>query len=231
VEQRRSRFDDVYATGNVFVSNVAYGNYRNGFSFEGFSSGNSLYDNIAADMACRRTSPRPVAGQQFHRRFASDYNILWNSTAQPPIRVGLARFATSPSSPRDSASIRTPSSSTAFVAPAAGDFHLRADSPAIDAADTDVPGWQMFDAMERPHQRSGRGDGGFGPVSYADRGHWNTKPHPSPVRAASSRTRRKARSRMRSRARRVRSAQGQPEPGSRGANIQFRLSRQGQARC
>jgi parallel beta-helix repeat protein len=165
-------FDNLFATGNTYVSNVAWGNYRNGFSFEGFSSGNSLYDSIAAENGLQTNEPDLWLDSNSIVGFQSDYNIIWNSTTQPPIRVGYPRYATvADFTAQYGTDAHTFQLDPMFVAPRFGDFHLLAGSPAIDAADTNVPGWSAIDAdgntrSDDPVAR----DAGFGPVSFADRG-------------------------------------------------------------
>jgi hypothetical protein len=58
-----------------------------------------------------------------------------------------------------------------FVDAANGDFHLRSDSPAIDAATTLLPGWDKLDAdgFIRTDQPA-TPNTGAGPVPFADRG-------------------------------------------------------------
>src|SRR5204863_6511777 len=58
-----------------------------------------------------------------------------------------------------------------FTLPGAGDFHLLAGSPAIDAANTDFPQWLATDFEGSPPvDDESTPNTGRGPVTYADRG-------------------------------------------------------------
>src|SRR6185503_10728268 len=104
--------------------------------------------------------------------FVSNDNLLWNSTAQPPIKYGAAIYTTvtaySAATGNDS---RTLPADPRFVNAPQGDFHLAANSPAIDNANSGVPSWPAQDADSHS-----RGDdpmvsnSGLGPVAFADRG-------------------------------------------------------------
>src|SRR5262249_14929911 len=150
----------------------AYGNDRDGFSFEGNSPGNSVFDSIAADNGLTTNEADLWVDDPSMVGFQSDYNIFWNSNAQPPIKVGLLRFASvADYGARFALDAHTIQLDPRFDAPATGDFHLAKGSPAIDAADTAVPGWPATDA--EGHARTNdaaSANAGFGPVAYADRG-------------------------------------------------------------
>jgi hypothetical protein len=58
-----------------------------------------------------------------------------------------------------------------FVNPSRGDFHLLEGSPAIDNANSSVPGWPTMDAEGHPRADDPSvPNAGIGPVPYADRG-------------------------------------------------------------
>jgi hypothetical protein len=165
-------FDTLKATRNVYVGNVSYGNFRDGFSFEGFSSQNSLYDCIATDNGLQTGEIDLWLDNDSIVGFRSDYNMFWNSTSQAPVKVGIIRFASvADYSARYDLDFHTFQMNPLFSAPDAGDFHLSKGSPAIDAANTDVPDWPALDAEGNTRSNDLRSpDFGLGPVAYADRG-------------------------------------------------------------
>jgi len=171
-------FDHLHATGGVTVGDVAHGNYKDGFSFEGNSTGSTLHDCIAVDNGLTTNEADLWVDDDSMVGFDSDDNMFWNSTAQPPIKRGLDRFASvaawSDSTGHDRRSLQL---DPLFVDPANGDFHLRAGSPAIDDANSGVPEWPLTDAAGAP-----RADDpmtlnlGLGPVAWADRGAYEFQP-------------------------------------------------------
>src|SRR5690348_501845 len=104
--------------------------------------------------------------------FDADYDVLWDTAAQPPVRFGEKVYA-SVAAFQAATGIgpHTFGADPRFVDAAHGDFHLRADSPAIDAATTSIPGWDKLDAdgfirTDEPATPNT----GAGPVPFADRG-------------------------------------------------------------
>ena len=176
-------FDHLYATGTIHVCDVAYANYKDGFSIEGYATGTHIHNCIAVDNGLQAdeydlwVDPNSVAG------FESDYNIFWNSTSQPPVKFGNTHYSTI-------AAYRTASGmddhstqgDPRFVDPAAGDFHLGAGSPAIDSGDSGTPGWPALDAAgNSPFDEGAIANSGDGPVTFADRGALEFAPDRAPV--------------------------------------------------
>ena len=165
-------YDHLLATGSIHVGDVAYGNFRDGFSFEGSASGCSVHDCIAIENGLTTNEIDLWVDDNSFVGFSSDDNIFWNSTAVPLIKRGLVRYPTvqdwSAASGQDT---RTFQADPRFADPANGDFHLMAGSPAIDAANTAVASWSALDADG--HARVDdplTPNTGLGPVPYADRG-------------------------------------------------------------
>ncbi len=165
-------FDQLNAIGVSHVGDVAYHNLLDGFSIEGNAPNSSVFDCIAIDNGLTTNEFNLWVNFESSVGFTSDRNLFWNSTSQPPIKYISTIYSTiaaySAATGHDAHSIQA---DPRFVNPAAGDFHLLAGSPAIDAADTGVPGWPATDAEGQP-----RGDDpatpntGVGPVPYADLG-------------------------------------------------------------
>ncbi len=165
-------FDQLYAAGVSHVGDVAYHNFKDGFSIEGQAPNGSLFDCIAIDNGLTTNEVNLWVNDSSSVGFVSDRNIFWNSTTQKPIKFISTLYSTiaafSAATGHDVNSIQA---DPRFGNPAAGDFHLLAGSPAIDAADSGVPNWPATDA-----EGHARGDDpatpntGRGPVPYADLG-------------------------------------------------------------
>jgi len=171
-------FDHLHATGSVTVGDVAYGNYKDGFSFEGNSSGCTLHDCIAIENGLTTNEADLWVDDDSMLGFDSDDNIFWNSTDQPPIKRGVSRFG-SVSSWTDTTGrdLRSLQLDPFFVDPVNGDFHLKEGSPAIDAANSGVPQWPPSDASGAARADDpGTPDTGTGFLSYADRGAYEYQP-------------------------------------------------------
>jgi hypothetical protein len=165
-------FMQLYATGGLLVNNVAWGNHTEGFSIEGNSTSTRIYNSISVNRALAPQSYCVFVDTSSTAGFDSDHNVYWNVADQPPIRFGSQVFANVPAFQqaigRDLSSF---GAEPRFVNPFAGDFHLRHDSPAIDAANTVVSGWAEADAEGRMRSDApGTPNTGVGAVSFADRG-------------------------------------------------------------
>ena len=165
-------FMQLYSTGTLMLNDVAWGNHTEGFSVEGSSTGTRLYNCISLNRALAQETYCMFVDSSSTPGFDADHNIYWNIAEQPPIKFGKVKYANVAAF--QAATGIGPSSFGAdprFVDAGHGDFHLRADSPAIDAATTSIPGWQQLDAdgfmrMDAPDTPNT----GEGPVGYADRG-------------------------------------------------------------
>jgi parallel beta-helix repeat protein len=165
-------YDHVEGTNNTHIGDVAYGNYKDGFSIEGQTPGTHLTNCIAVDNGLTTNEFDLWVDAQSSVGFVSDYNIFWNSTSQPPVKYIATLYSSvatySANSGQDAHSIQA---NPMFVNPAAGDFRLQAGSPAIDNASSGVPFWPSLDASG--HARvddPSKPNVGVGPVTFADRG-------------------------------------------------------------
>jgi len=162
----------LYVTGTLLLNDDAWVNRHEGFSVEGGSTGTRLYNCIAVrsplspQTYCMFVDSSSTAG------FDADYDILWDTASQPPVRFGANVYASVAAfQAATGMSAHTFGADPRFVDAANGDFHLRSDSPAIDAATTLLPGWDKLDAdgFIRTDQPA-TPNTGAGPVPFADRG-------------------------------------------------------------
>ena len=165
-------FDHLEATGTIHVCDVAYGNYKDGFSIEGNASGTQLYNCIATDNGLTTNEFDLWVDLGSTPGFVSNYNIFWNSTLQPPVKYITTLYSNvSDYSAASGQDQKTLQANPQFVNPPAGDFHLGSGSPAIDDGNSGVPNWPALDAdgfsrFDAP----GVANAGTGPVTYSDRG-------------------------------------------------------------
>ena len=165
-------FDHVDAVGNIHTNDVAFGNYRDGFSVEGDSPNTHIHNCIAVDNGLTTDEFDLWVNDLSAVGFVSDYNLFWNSTSQEPFKfidtkyAGLADYQAA--SGQDAHSLQT---DPRFARAPFGDFSLLADSPAIDAGTSAVPDWPDQDAVGQPRVDQYQvPDRGAGPVTYADIG-------------------------------------------------------------
>ncbi len=165
-------FDHISSTGSLHIGDVAYGNENDGISVEGGSTATRIYDAISANNGLTTGRFDLFVDAASTTGFASNYNILWNSTAQNPIKFANTQYATivafSTATDHDLASDQ---SDPRFVNPATGDFHLMSGSKAIDSAISSIAGWPLKDAAN--HSRVNdpvTPNTGSGSITYADRG-------------------------------------------------------------
>src|SRR5439155_7901674 len=79
-------FDHVNAQNTVNVGNLAYRNYRDGFSIEGSSSGTHVSDCIAIENGLTSREFDLWVDGTSTSGLVSDYNLFWNSNTSPPVK-------------------------------------------------------------------------------------------------------------------------------------------------
>ena len=212
-------FDHLRATGSVIVGNVAYGNYKDGFSFEGSATGGSVYNAIAIENGLTTNEADLWVDESSMPGFTSNDNIFWNSSALPPIKRGGSGFASvSAWMEMTGLDTRSAQQDPLFADPDGGDFHLKPGSPAIDNANSNVPHWPLTDASGLPRANDPQtADAGMGPVTFADRGAFEFQP---PITSASV-------PRTRHEPRRDPDIQIQPNPMDAAAELRFDTRRTG----
>ena len=161
-------YDHLASTGVMHVNDLAYANFLDGFSFEGNASGGQTHGCVAVNNGefGLWVDTNSAVG------FVSDYNLFWNSTAQPPVKFGVTSYATL--APYQAASGQDAHSKQAdpkFTNGAAADFRLLAGSPAIDAGSSSALNWPATDATGGARMDDPRtANTGDGPVTYSDMG-------------------------------------------------------------
>ena len=165
-------FDHLNASGTIHVNEVAYANYKDGFSIEGESPNTQIYNCISVINGINTDEFNLWVNGPSAVGFRSDHNIFWNPTAQPPVKYIATKFGTlaaySAASGQDANSIQA---DPQFLNPSQGEFLPMSGSPAIDAGDSGAPYWPATDAAG--HGRVDDlsiSDLGVGPVSYGDIG-------------------------------------------------------------
>jgi len=165
-------FAQLYATGTLLLNDVAWGNHTEGFSVEGGSTGTRLYNCISVNRGLAPQSYCMFVDSSSTAGFDADYNIYWSLLGLPPVRFGLASYPTVAAFQNATGiGMHSFAADPRFVDTAHGDFHLRWDSPAIDAATTSIPDWDALDAdgfmrTDAPDTPNT----GAGAVGFADRG-------------------------------------------------------------
>ena len=165
-------FDQLNALGISHIGDIAYGNFKDGFSIEGTAPNSKVYNCIAVDNGLTTNEFDLWVNQESSVGFASDYNIFWNSTSRQPIKFISTQYATiaafTAATGHDAHSIQA---DPRFVNPGAGDFSLQAGSPAIDADNSGVANWPATDAEGFARRDDpATPNTGAGPVPYAELG-------------------------------------------------------------
>jgi len=171
--------DDLGSTNQRIVSNTVYDNVAAGINVEGSSTGATIENNIAVDNGINspRTSGNIRVDSTSSTGTTVNYNLVYLTVPDVMYQWGTTNYdsllefrgATGQESHGDEADPR-------WVAPGSN-FHLRAGSPAIDAADSEVSGETSTDLEGNPRvDDPATGDSGAGPRKYDDRGAYEFQP-------------------------------------------------------
>ena len=165
-------YDHFNSAGTFHTNDVAYANYMDGFSIEGNSPNARVYNCISVDNGQTTARFDLWVNDSSSVGFASDYNVIWNSSPQQPVKFVNTVYPTlavyQNATHQDLLSVQA---NPRFVNGAGGDFRLLAGSPAIDAANSGVANWPATDAVG--HARvddPSTPNTGPGLLRYGDRG-------------------------------------------------------------
>ena len=167
--------DVLESPGARIIGNTVFHNVTAGINAEGNSPGATIVNNIIVDNGIN--SPRTQGNIRVTNTSSAgtvaDYNILYLSTSGYLYQWNGIYYRSLTTLRRDNPSVEVHGiqADPAWVAPASGDFHLRAGSPAIDSANSGVSGAAAVDG--EGHARvddPATVNTGVGPRTYDDRG-------------------------------------------------------------
>lgn len=164
-------YDHLFASGTTHFHDVAYHNFKDGFSIEGSSPGTHLTNCIAVENGLTTNEYDLWVDSNSTSGFVSDYNVFWNSTPQAPVKYVNVYPSVAAYSAISGQDANTFQSDPLFVDPTNGNFHLAQGSPAIDSGDSRAAGWPPYDAEGRARQDDpATPNTGVGVIPTCDRG-------------------------------------------------------------
>ncbi|MEQ1832113.1 MAG: PKD domain-containing protein [Candidatus Eisenbacteria bacterium] len=179
-------FDHLRSSGTIHLGDVAYGNFKDGFSIEGTAPQTRLSNCIAVDNGLTTSEFNLWVDASSASGLVSNDNVFWNSNGQPSVKyISTIHPSVAAFSAATGHDTRTLESDPRFVDPAAANFHLQPTSPAIDNADSREPDWPLTDAEGHPRVDDlAVPNAGLGSISFADRGALEYQPAGLPPVAA-----------------------------------------------
>jgi parallel beta-helix repeat protein len=176
--------DDLNAPNQIIVGNTTYNNFTAGINLEGSSPGGTVENNISVNngLNSTRTTSNIRVDSTSISGAVVDYNDVrvpqqkvcgtnYTSTCTEYIwgKIGYSSLASFQAATGQEAHGKE--ADPLFTAPGSGDFRLTAGSPAIDDANSAVPGWQTTDYTGNLRvDDPATPNAGVGPRSYDDRG-------------------------------------------------------------
>ena len=183
--------DDFSVTGGRLIGNTVFHNCTTGINVEGTSGSYLVANNIAVDNAvypayrgisCSRRNGNIGIWDSSPSSTTVDHNLVW--LTKPGAMYVFKSSYTSLSSMQaatgqERAGVQADPN---FMSSSTGDFRLTEGSPAIDRADSGVPGEQSADILGNPRVRDLNVTNTFaaGPRQYDDLGAYEFQPITSP---------------------------------------------------
>jgi parallel beta-helix repeat protein len=174
--------DNYRAPGTRIIANTVYGNATAGINVEGNSPGARIVNNITVDNGIN--SPRTRGNIRVDRvsiaaGTRSDFNVVYLTAPGKLVEwdsVGYSSLSAFRSATGQE--VHGIQADPRWIDPVHGDFHLRAGSPAIDAADSAASGQPKLDAKrKRRVDDPATPNTGIGPRTYDDRGPFEFRPN------------------------------------------------------
>jgi parallel beta-helix repeat protein len=171
--------DNKGSDDTLIVSNTVYGGVDSGIEVVG-SSGVALANNISVDngIDSPRTEGNIRVDAESAASIALDFDLVHLST--PGVMVDWAGTQYSSLAAFVAATGKEPQGvegDPKFSNPSAGNFQLKAGSPALDSANSGAPGHPSLDALGRDRKDDpGAPNTGSGPRTYDDRGAFERQP-------------------------------------------------------
>jgi len=166
--------DDLHSTGQRIISNTVYGNVTAGINVEGSSTGATVANNISVDNGVN--SPRTKSNIRVDATSTSGTTVNWNLvylsvSGQVMYVWGSKSYATLAAlQSATGQESRGRQANPSFVA-TGSNFHLKAGSPAIDAANSAASGETTTDlAGTTRRDDPATTNTGSGPRTYDERG-------------------------------------------------------------
>jgi parallel beta-helix repeat protein len=184
--------DTLNSTGNKHISNSVYNNQTAGINAEGGSTGTTIRNNISVDngIGSTRTDSNIRVDAQSTSGTSMDYDLVYLRTPVTLLIWGSTKYTSL--NTFKSATGQEPHGTQAdpkWAAPGAGDLHLSAGSPAIDAADSGAPGATTSDADGNPRVDDPlTTNRGAGSRLFDDRGAYEFQPEVTDLPPAASLT-------------------------------------------
>ena len=186
--------DDFSVTGGRLIGNTVFHNCTTGINVEGTSGSYLVENNIAVDNAvypayrgisCSRRNGNIGIWDSAPSSTTVDHNLVWLTKPGAMYVFGSSYTSLSSMQAATGQERAGVQADPKFVSTSTGDFRLTEGSPAIDRADSGVPGEQSADILGNPRVRDLNVTNTFaaGPRQYDDLGAYEFQPITAPPAA------------------------------------------------
>jgi parallel beta-helix repeat protein len=183
--------DDFSVTGGRLIGNTVFHNCTTGINVEGTSGSYLVANNIAVDNAvypayrgisCSRRNGNIGIWDSAPSSTTVDHNLVWLTKPGAMYVFGSSYTSLSSMQAATGQERAGVQADPKFVSTSTGDFRLTEGSPAIDRADSGVPGEQSADILGNPRVRDLNVTNTFaaGPRQYDDLGAYEFQPITAP---------------------------------------------------